>query len=263
MARIINPNKKNNTKIEKFSFKKLDVGEEQIVSFDDVPSFLPPLEEAVEQNDSHAHKQKKEESIFDANERTALLEKIDQLTSDVIRLQMELEKKEETHRLELEKAKQEGIEEGKKEAIETFQQEASEEMEALKAQMIRSITQLDETKHIFEQTLSQLEEELIDTALLLAKKVIIKEVEKDSAQIAVEIARFLLENIKESSDVTLRVNPEDFAFISSQFKETLIKIEPDEAIQKGGVVLLSGVENIDGTILTRYKQALHFLQKES
>ncbi len=92
---------------------------------------------------------------------------------------------------------------------------------------------------------------------------ILKEVEKNSAKIAVEIAEYLLKNIQESSEVTLRVNPEDFAAISSHFKESLIKIESDEAIQKGGIVLTGGDENIDGTILTRYRQALQFLQKES
>ena len=43
----------------------------------------------------------------------------------------------------------------------------------------------------------------------------------------------------------------------------MIKIEADEAIQKGGVVILSDSVNIDGNILTRYKQALQLLQKES
>ncbi|HHD84076.1 MAG TPA: hypothetical protein ENK93_04290 [Campylobacteraceae bacterium] len=191
------------------------------------------------------------------------MEKIDQLTSDVVRLQMELEKSEQSHAAALEEAKKEAYERGRQEAIETFQKEQNEEIEALKSQFIRSITLLDEEKHLFETALQQLEEELLESAFLIARKVILREVDKHSSQIALEIARFLLKNIKERSDVTLKVNPQDFAFISSQLKETLIKIEPDDAIQKGGVVIVGGEENIDGNILTRYKQALQFLQKES
>jgi flagellar assembly protein FliH len=261
MANIINPDEKQNKSIQKFSFAKLDIDTDDIIGYEENP-FLPQNHPAEEETG-----EEKEtippHSVLDAKERETLLEKIDQLTSDVVRLQMDLEKIEQEHNQELEKAREEAFEEGKKEALETIQSEMHEEIENLKSQYIRSITQLDEKSHIFDQTLQKLEEELLESAFMLAKKVILKEVEKHSAQIAVEIARFLLKNVQESSEVTLKVNPEDFTYISSQFKETLIKIEADEAIQKGGVVLMGGDENIDGTILTRYRQALQFLQKES
>ena len=259
MANIINPDEKKRNIVQKFSFKRLDIDDANLITSEENPFVqkeLPEIEESTRENSE-------EETIFDAKERETLLEKIEQLTSDVIRLQMEQEKMQQTHIQELEQAKEEAREEGKQEALQTFHEEMNEELENLKSQYIRSITQLDEKKHQFDKTLEKLEEELIETALLLAKKVILKEVEKNSAKIAVEIAEYLLKNIQESSEVTLRVNPQDFAAVSSQFKESLIKIEPDEAIQKGGIVLTGGDENIDGTILTRYKQALQFLQKES
>ena len=260
MANIINPDDKENKTIQKFSFEKLDIDSDDIIGYEENP-FLP--KETASENEDAETEAAPRDTIFDAKERATLLEKIDQLTSDIVRLQMDIEKAQQAQEQEIAKAREEAFEEGKKEALETIQTEMHEEIENLKSQYIRSITQLDEKKHIFDQTLRELEEELLESAFMLARKVILKEVEKHSAQIAVEIARYLLKNVQESSEVTLKVNPEDFAYISSQFKETLIKIESDEAIQKGGVVLMGGDENIDGTILTRYRQALQFLQKES
>ena len=262
MANIINPNEKENANIQKFSFEQLKVNEEDIIAFEENPFIpFPTNEEPVSGDEKTENNEEK--TIFDTNERETLLEKIDQLTSDVVRLQMELEKAQSHLHEELEKAKQEAYEQGKNDAIQAFQEESAEELEELKSQFIQSITKLEEKKHQFDQTLTELENELVETALLLAKKVILKEVEQNSSRMALEIAKYLIKNIQESSQVTLKVNPVDFNTISSHFKESLIKIEADEAIQKGGVVLIGGEENIDGTILTRYKQALQFLQKES
>jgi|GEM_PF-2942005 len=262
MANIINPNEKENANIQKFSFEQLKVNEEDIIAFEENP-FIPFPTNEEPASDDEKTVNNEEKTIFDTNERETLLEKIDQLTSDVVRLQMELEKAQSHLQEELEKAKQEAYERGKNDAIQAFQEESAEELEELKSQFIQSITKLEEKKHQFDQTLTELENELVETALLLAKKVILKEVEQNSSQVALEIAKYLIKNIQESSQVTLKVNPVDFNTISSHFKESLIKIEADEAIQKGGVVLIGGEENIDGTILTRYKQALQFLQKES
>lgn len=260
MAHIINQSEEQKGKVEKFSFAKLDVDDKDLLIVEQNP--FAAVSESETSSDRPEESMPAEPPLS-SDERRELMEKIDQLTSDVVRLQMELEKHDREHENALEAAKREAYEKGKEEALTLFQQEQSEEIEALKTQLIRSITLLDEEKHHLEASLQRLEKELTESAFLIAKKVIRKEVEKHSAQIATEIARFLLKNVKESSDVTLKVNPEDFNYLSSQLKETLIKIEADEAIQKGGVVILGGEENIDGNILTRYKQALQFLQKES
>lgn len=258
MANIINAEASSAKKIEKFSFTKLQVSENDHVITTN-PFANKEEHEHQEEESLSPTQQKERQNAAEAE----LLEKIDQLTSDVVRLQMELEKKEQMHKEALEKAKEEAFEAGKTEALETFQKEMNEEIESLKSQFIHSITVLDEKSHTLETSLKTLEEELLESAFLIARKVIIKEVDKHSAQIATLIAQYLLKQIEESSSVTLKVNPEDFTYISNQFKESNIKIESDEAIQKGGVVLLGGEENIDGTILTRYQQALQFLQKES
>ena len=254
MANIINAEASSAKKIEKFSFTKLQVSENDHVITTN-PFANKEEHEHQEEESLSPTQQKERQSAAEAE----LLEKIDQLTSDVVRLQMELEKKEQVHKEALEKAKEEAFEAGKTEALETFQKEMNEEIESLKSQFMHSITVLDEKSHTLETSLKTLEEELLESAFLIARK----EVDKHSAQIATLIAQYLLKQIEESSSVTLKVNPEDFTYISNQFKESNIKIESDEAIQKGGVVLLGGEENIDGTILTRYQQALQFLQKES
>ncbi len=256
MANIINNEADQSVKIEKFSFEKLDVDDADIVAYNPFAKEEEPAGEETPPEPGTQEQVRQGESVD-------LLEKIDQLTSDVVRLQMELEKAQSEHLQALEAAKAEAYDRGREEAIETLQKESAEEIEALKSQFVQSITRLDEQQHALEQALQRLEEELLESAFVIAKKVILKEVENDSAKIAANIAKYLLRQIEESSDVTLKVNPEDFDYISSQLKETLIKIESDQAIQKGGVIILGGEENIDGTILTRYRQALQFLQKES
>ncbi len=257
MGRIINTEEDSKHTIKKFSFNKLDVGENDIV-FEN-PN---PFDDSIT-DDKMAHKEPSSQKELTIDEKKEFLEKIEQLTSDVIRLQMELEKKDSEFKQELEKVKEEAYEQGKNDAIETFSNEMNSEIDDLKTQLIKSIELIDEQKMKFDLSLENLESELLETTFILAKKVIAKEIETNSAKIATQIAKELIKIIKESSNITLKVNPYDKEFVSSQIKASMIKIEADEAIQKGGVVILSESGNISGDILTRYKQALQLLQKES
>jgi len=260
MSNIINTDDNSRHVIKQFSFQKLDVNDEDIIDHPQNPFEDPsPNEEDLAQENKTVQK-KSDIAIPDHQE---LLQKIEQLTSDIVGLQMQQEKDEQDFISQLQKEKNEAYEAGKADGMKEFQEHSANEIEDLKTQLIRSITLLDEQKQKFEQTLETLEEELLQSTFVLAKKVIIKEVDENSNQIAVYIAKSLMQTLHESSGVTLKVNPIDKSYISSHFKDNHIRIEEDDAIQKGGIVILSDSGNIDGNILTRYKQSLLLLEKES
>ncbi len=257
MGNIINSKDNNKYKIEKFTFDKLNTDEEDIVLFTQ-----NPFEENLPKKENDTEIKNEILPSSPQNDKE-LLEKIEQLTSDVVSLQMELEKQEKQYKQELESKTQQSFEEGKSEGMKIAQEQFSEDLENYKTQFLRSIELLDEQKQLFDKALKDLEHELLQGSFVLAQKIIIKEIDEYSSQIAINIAQSLLKTIKEGSELTLKVNPTDFKDISTQFKDNRIKIESDEAIQKGGVVILSDSGNIDGDILTRYKQSLQLLQKES
>ncbi len=258
MGKIINTDEDSKHTIKKFSFDKLDIDDK-----DNLFENKNPFVKSSINNDTQEDNRPPKEEESDSEEKKEFLEKIEQLTSDVIRLQMELEKKEQEFEQKLAKAKEESYENGKNDAMKTISDEMNDEIENLKIQLIKSIELIDEQKLKFDAALENLEEELLESTFMLAKKVIAKEIETNSAKIAVQIAKELIKILKESSNITLKVNPYDKEYISSQIKASMIKIEADEAIQKGGVVIFSESGNINGDIATRYKQALSLLQKES
>jgi len=261
MGNIINTKEDSNYTIKKFTFDKIDSTDKDFVLLTQNPF----EENSVQQESSPDNSENEHRNIPTTlpQDNKELLEKIEQLTSDVVTLQMELEKQETTFTQKIETEKQQAYEQGKTEGLKIAQEQYSEDLETHKIQLLRSIELLDEHKQLYDKAIHELESDLLQGSFILAQKIIIKEIDAYSSEIATQIAQSLLKTVHEGSEVTLKVNPIDFEDISSHFKDNRIKIESDEAIQKGGVVILSDSGNIDGDILTRYKQSLQLLQKES
>ena len=184
-----------------------------------------------------------------------MLKKADELSSQLVKMQMELEKQQREFEERLaqmhESAFAEGLEEGKKQCSETL----SKEMEEQKARLAASIEALEESRKRFERKIDTIEEELIETALDLAKEVVIKEVRSDSKEVALRLARLLLTEVKEASKVTLKVHPDDHDYLKSRLEPSeSLEIVPDPAVGQGGVVILSDVGNIDGEIMHRFER---------
>jgi len=100
-----------------------------------------------------------------------------------------------------------------------------------------------------------IEEELIETALDLARQVVVKEIESSAQEVALRLARLLLAEVKEASKVKLKVNPDDYEYVKANLETTKnVKIVPDPAVGAGGVVILSDIGNIDGDIMHRFER---------
>ena len=55
-------------------------------------------------------------------------------------------------------------------------------------------------------------------------------------------------------NIIIKVNPIDFDYLNNIFTNNQnIKIKGDDAIQKGGVVIISDNGNVDGNVMSRYQ----------
>jgi flagellar assembly protein FliH len=254
MGDIINSEESTNVTIQKYQFGKLDLGENEKSTFD-TNIFKDYSTDSTE--DKIEEKEKEPD-----NQSAELLEKIELLTSQIVTLQMDLENKEKENQQKLEdeikKAFEDGKVEGIKETSETFQNENDD----LKSQLVRSITILDEKTSSIDKSFKNIEEDLVESAILIAKKVIKKEIENNSVKVTKSIASALIETLKNSTNLTLKVNLHDYKEISEYFNGDSIMIVADEAISRGGVIILSDDANIDGTISTRLEKAMELIGKE-
>ncbi|MGG7047459.1 MULTISPECIES: flagellar assembly protein FliH [unclassified Campylobacter] len=192
---------------------------------------------------------------FDSGFVEELLKKTDELSGNIIKLQMQIENQEAefNRRLEAEvaRAKEDGIAQGVAQESERF----NAELAALNERFGSSVSKLTNFYNTFEEFVKKTEEELGATAVNVAAQVIAKEVSTSSSNVAFSLAKSLMSELKEAKNITLRVNPADANFLKEQFEQNAhVNIEADDAINKGGVVIISEAGNIDGSLETRLEK---------
>jgi len=185
----------------------------------------------------------------------SLLGKTDEMSSNFIKMQMKLESKEQEYKLALEAAKTEAFEEGKEAGMKEAEEIVQSEHASLMQQFASSVETLDKSTKEFSTSIESIKEELIHAAIDIAKEVIMVETSENGNLIASTLAQSLIAEIQSSSEVTIKVNPNDKLGIE-QALGTLenVKIISDNAVSNGGVVILSDAGNIDGDIMKRYER---------
>lgn len=181
-----------------------------------------------------------------------LLKKTDTLSDNIIKLQMKIEDQENEFKERLAnetaKAKEDGLKEGAEQAKAQYDAKIAE----IESKYTGSIKKLSEECEKMAEFLSKTEEQLSHTAIDIAKEVVLKEVNENSGAVATNIARSLIEELKEASSIEIKVNPADLEYINQNIKKLPnMKISSDDAISKGGALVLSNLSNSDGTIETR------------
>ncbi len=191
-----------------------------------------------------------------------LLKKTDELTSNVIKLQIQIEKQEQdfSKRLSEELARE------RENAYAQGYQKAKEESEAsvseIKSRYLKSITHLDGLYQSIDERLEKLEQELSSTAFEIAKEVIKKEVSKESGKVAVSLAKALIQEVKDATKIELKVNPNDLESLKEIYNaDEKIKVTADDSITRGGVIVLSDVGNLDGNVTMRLEKVKYLLQE--
>jgi len=194
----------------------------------------------------------------------SLLKKADEMSSNVIKMQMRLEAMQEEHAQALEEAKKTAYEEGVAAGIEQEKSQSLQRQEHSHDQLAVSVKTLENAAKEFVAALDAIQKELTHTALDIAKEVIGIETHENSAKIAAKLSSDLIEDLKDASKITLRVNPIDHGFISEKVGSlSHVEVLSDRAISPGGVVAISDVGNIDSEIKKRYERLKRSVLLES
>ncbi len=256
MGKIIDANKLNEHHVKKFQFASLEVNQEKKEPFN--PALFSDNEEVIEKPLI-----KEEEKPTENKEADALLQKIEYLSGENIRLEAELETLKKEFDEKVTEQSDKAYERGKVEGVKDTQETLQEHNDELNIQLIKSITALDEQVQKHEEFFTSCKEELVDASTIIAKKIIKKELEDHSEIVAKKLADTFINDLKEASTITLKVNPKDAQYIEEHYKEKKnIKIDADDAINKGGIIILSDIGNIDGNIETRVEKAIALIKRE-
>lgn len=189
-----------------------------------------------------------------------LLKRTEELSDNIVKLQMKIESQESEFKDRLEHEIAQAKEVALKEGEEIAKAKFDESLKEIQVKFTNSIQKIQEAQDKLKEFLTKSEQELPNTAIQIAKEVIIKEVSDNSAKIAYEISKNLIKELENSSDVEIKVNPEDFEYLQEKFNGK-VKLASDDAISKGGAIVLSKNGNIDGNLLTRFEKIQKILKE--
>jgi flagellar assembly protein FliH len=256
---VIQHNRSNGHTISKYQFKILSS-----LSGSSIGEAVHEMHHFAEQ-ESPVVERRKESSNSSKDELIeSLMKKADEMSSNVIKMQMRLESMQEEHASTLEEAKKSAFDEGVLAGIAQEKSNIAGANAQSHDQLSQSVKTLENAAADFVNALGAIQKELTHTALDIAKEVIGIETHDNSSKIAAKLSSDLIEELKDASKITLRVNPADHGFISEKVGSlNHVEVLSDRAISPGGVVAISDVGNIDSEIKKRYERLKRSLLLES
>lgn len=127
----------------------------------------------------------------------------------------------------------------------------------LDKQVVEALKDLKNYSTFFEQATFQMETKLVKTSFSIAKKIIGIELGENSAQIAHETIKGMMDKIKTSSKVTIHLNPKDYLALKDIIKfDNFVNLQEDPNVTAGGVVIASDLGNFDGNIESKLETML-------
>lgn len=181
-----------------------------------------------------------------------LLKKTDEMSSNIIKLQMQIESQETEFNNRLNSELENAREKFSKEGYEQAKAEFEKELNDLRDKYLKSVSKLEEACTNLNVFIEKNEKELADTAIDIAKEVILKELENNSSKIAYALAKDLINELKGAGSIEIKVNSVDYNYLKEHFSENShIKITLDDAISKGSVIILSDSGNIESNLNAR------------
>ena len=243
---LIVKNQVDEHRVSKFEFRPI-TSDEKIVQSS--PKEATPTETAQLRIDHKAIESSIEKELIEK-----LLQKTDELSSSLAKLQIQFEKQQSEMEEQINTARNDAYKDGLRDGEQKIKDELESDLQKQKQALINATITLDGVMKNSQAHLHDLEKELSAIAVDIAREVIAKEVEQDSAAIATALAKELLGSIANTTDVCLKVNNLDYPELSTALKDyQKIKIEADNAVTRGGVIISNGGGIIDGSISSRYK----------
>jgi len=204
---------------------------------------LAQVQERIERNSS-----------VDSSQIEILLQKTDELSKSLLNMQKSYELQQQEFQKMIETIKDEAYKQGQLEAEKKITEEMEKKTNEQISNFIQSIDKLDKITKKFQEKIDTIENDLIATAVDIAKEVINKEVSKSSKDIALNLAYLLLDDIKDAAKITLKVSPKDFTHIKQRLQTENVEVVSDNSISDGGVMVLSDAGNIDGDLMQRFEK---------
>jgi len=124
--------------------------------------------------------------------------------------------------------------------------------------MLRRLAQtLDELKALRGTLVRQTEEQMVQLALAIAKKILRREAAVDQ-DLIVAMARVALERVGESGIATIRLNPEDYASTVQRHTDhwagARVKVVADPSVSRGGCLVESEFGFVDASVDAQFEQ---------
>ncbi|PIF04097.1 MAG: flagellar assembly protein FliH [Arcobacter sp.] len=130
----------------------------------------------------------------------------------------------------------------------------------LDRQLVEALKDLKHYSTFFEQATFQMETKLVKTSFSIAKKIIGIEIGENSAKIAKETIKNMMDKIKNSSKVTIHLHPKDYLVLKEQLSfDNFVNLQEDINVTAGGVVIASDLGNFDGNIEAKLETMLESL----
>jgi flagellar assembly protein FliH len=145
-----------------------------------------------------------------------------------------------------------GLEKGTNEGQKAGFEQAAKKLEPLLDSLQQGILQLNNLR---QDTYQRIENEVVDLALAIARKVICREIEVDK-EVVVCVAREALAKVEAPGKIKIKLNPSDLQFIDEtkyQLSELIgnidnVTLEAEGNIQSGGCVVETDLGEIDARI---------------
>lgn len=110
---------------------------------------------------------------------------------------------------------------------------------------------IDELTELRRTIVRQTERQMVELALSVARRVVLREVTLDP-EIVAAMAHVALERLGQDSPATVRLNPDDYAAVMSHRGEgwagSHVTVLPDAAVARGGCLVESDFGLVDGSI---------------
>jgi flagellar assembly protein FliH len=277
-GRVINNHNRDKYNIRKYEYRSSDDISDDYTNGDTSDDFMllseslsqkmthrndEPKVNVHEDNDSQKaaeeakHNHGDEYSISDAQTIDMLYKKVEEFSDKVVKLEMALEAKSEESDEKMNTARQEGYDTGFQACSDELKENFKNELNEKEKMLTSSVQKLESSALNYEKRLGEIEKELITTALAISSEVIKIELSQRSSEVALTLAKELLAKLHEASNVTIKVNSNDFELLSKELAEnSKITLETDDAIARGGVIVMSSMGNLDGTISSRLEKII-------
>lgn len=257
---VITPNEVKKHTINKYNFRNIGEVSSANNKQNNAETTINNLENSNPTNEYVVNNSIDNKKLIEITE--AVLKKAEEFSINLKSVEIELKEQKANFETQLKETKERSYQDGYNAGFEEAKKRFENDTNEIKKRFIDGINSLElsitETHHMMET----LEKELSSIALDIAKEVILIEVSKNSKDIAKELANALIENVKEATKITLKVNPIDAEYLKENLSEDLkITIESNSAIAKGGVVIVSDIGNIDGSVMTRFSNIKASIQE--